>query len=215
MINPTFVKADHLISLSRKYKQDDWHYLSLLKKIESSKLQEIEKIELYFSLSKANEDLNNISEAYKFLKKGNDLNKKKIKYEINTDLKLIENIKDLFEKIDFKKFSNKNSDKIIFILGMPRSGTSLIEQIISSHSKVIGGGEMPIMSNLVKKNFIDDEKISKSKFIETVETPSKLLTIANEYFDFVNYFDVRDKIIIDKAPLNLDGLDLLKYYFKC
>ena len=150
LINPTFVKADHLISLSRKYKQDDWHYLSLLEKIESSKLQEIEKIELYFSLSKANEDMNNISEAYKFLKKGNDLNKK-IKYEINTDLKLIKNIKDLFEKIDFKKFSNKNSDKIIFILGMPRSGTSLIEQIISSHSKVIGGGEMPIMSNLVKK----------------------------------------------------------------
>ena len=98
LINPTFVKADHLISLSRKYKQDDWHYLSLLEKIESSKLQEIEKIELYFSLSKANEDLNNISEAYKFLKKGNDLNKKKIKYEINTDLKLIKNIKDFLIK---------------------------------------------------------------------------------------------------------------------
>ena len=213
LINPTFVKADHLISLSRKYKQDDWHYLSLLEKIESSKLQEIEKIELYFSLSKANEDMNNISEAYKFLKKGNDLNKKKIKYEINTDLKLIENIKDLFEKIDFKKFSNKNSDKIIFILGMPRSGTSLIEQIISSHSKVIGGGEMPIMSNLVKKNFIDDEKISKSKLIETVETPSKLLTIANEYFDFVNYFDVGDKIIIDKAPLNFRWIGFIKILF--
>lgn len=213
LINPTFVKADHLISLSRKYKKDDWHYLSLLKKIESRELQEIEKIELYFSLSKANEDLNNISEAYKFLKKGNDLNKKKINYEINTDLKLIENIKNLFEKIDFKKFSNRNFDKIIFILGMPRSGTSLIEQIISSHSKVIGGGEMPILSNLVKKNFIDNEKISGNKLIETIETPSKILTIANEYLDFVNYFDGGDKIIIDKAPLNFRWIGFIKIFF--
>ena len=213
LINPTFVKADHLISLSRKYKKDDWHYLSLLNKIESRELQEIEKIELYFSLSKANEDLNNINEAYKFLKKGNDLNKKKIKYEIKNDLKLIENIKDLFEKIDFKKFSNQNFDKIIFILGMPRSGTSLIEQIISSHSKVIGGGEMPILSNLVKKNFIDNEKISRSKLIETVETPSKILTIANEYLNFVNYFDGGDKIIIDKAPLNFRWIGFIKIFF--
>ena len=51
---------------------------------------------------------------------------------------------------------------------MPRSGTSLIEQIITSHSKVFGGGELPILSNIIKDNFIENEnlkkKILKKKF---------------------------------------------------
>ena len=96
---------------------------------------------------------------------------------------------------------------------MPRSGTSLVEQIISSHSNVVGGGEMPIMSNLVKKNFIDNKKISINKLIELTETPSKMLSVANEYFNFVNYFDVGDKIIIDKAPLNFRWIGFIKILF--
>lgn len=213
LINPNFVNADHLISLSKTYKKDDWHYISLMDKIKSSKLNEIEKIELYFSLSKANEDQNNINESYKFLKIGNDLNKKKIKYDVNNDLKLIKSIKDLFDKIDFKRFSNKNSDKIIFVLGMPRSGTSLVEQIISSHSKVIGGGEMPIMSNLVKKNFMDNEQISTDHFMKIIENPSKILAIANDYFNFIKYFDVEDRYIIDKSPLNFRWIGFIKILF--
>ncbi len=213
LIYPTFVKADHLISLSKTYKKDDWHYISLMDKIKNDQLKEIEKIELYFSLSKANEDQNNISEAYKFLKKGNDLNKKKTRYDINNDLKLIENIKDSFSKIDFKEFSNKNSDKIIFILGMPRSGTSLVEQIISSHSEVVGGGEMPIMSDLVKKNFMDNETISLDKLTNIIQTPLKIKSIANNYFNFINYFNIGDRYIIDKAPLNFRWIGFIKMLF--
>ena len=212
-INPKFIKADHLISQSKTYKKDDWHYKSLLNKVESNELNEMEKIELYFSLSKANEDQDNISDAYKFLKIGNDLNKKKIKYDISNDLRLIKNIKDLFKNIDFKKFSNKNSDKIIFVLGMPRSGTSLLEQIISSHSKVFGGGELPIMPNLVKKHFMDDKKISISSFMKIIENPKKILSITNDYLNFIKYFEVGDKYIIDKAPLNFRWIGFIKILF--
>ena len=61
--------------------------------------------------------------------------------------------------------------------------------------------------------FIDNEEISRNKSIELTETPSKILTIANEYLDFVNYFDGGDKIIIDKAPLNFRWIGFIKILF--
>ena len=60
-------------------------------------------------------------------------------------------------KIDYKRLdpldirTDKNN---IFVLGMPRSGTSLVEQILSSHSKVVGGGELQFFLKSVKKSFV-------------------------------------------------------------
>ena len=51
---------------------------------------------------------------------------------------------------------------------MPRSGTSLVEQIISSHSNVFGG-ELPILSNLIKNNFIENENSLRNNFLELMK----------------------------------------------
>ena len=68
--------------------------------------------------------------------------------------KAIENIIKTFQNIDLEK-QNKDTQekKIIFILGMPRSGTTLTEQIIASHSKVYGAGELIYFQQVIKKNF--------------------------------------------------------------
>ena len=50
---------------------------------------------------------------------------------------------------------------MIFIVGMPRSGSSLIEQILASHKKVFGGGELPYMQEIANK-IINEEKIDTS-----------------------------------------------------
>ena len=51
----------------------------------------------------------------------------------------------------FTKFGNSNYTPI-FILGMPRSGTTLVEQILSNHPKVFGGDELNFLTNVVKKH---------------------------------------------------------------
>jgi hypothetical protein len=106
----------------------------LIKKTENRKLINNEDIELCFSISKAYEDIKNFSKAYEFLKIGNDLRKEKSKYKIDNDLNLINEIKYVFKDINLNNFSSIKNEKIIFVVGMPRSGTSLIEQIITSHS---------------------------------------------------------------------------------
>ena len=82
----------------------------------------------------------------KVTKIGNDLRKKKSRYDINDDLGLVKTIKELFKDLNLEEYSTNKQDKIIFVLGMPRSGTTLVEQIISSHSKVFAAGELNYLS---------------------------------------------------------------------
>ena len=49
---------------------------------------------------------------------------------------------------------------------MPRSGTTLVEQIIASHSKVSGAGELPYLSKIIKEFFFEDLKCHKQKIID-------------------------------------------------
>ena len=195
--NQKLTQAHFLISQSLTYKDKNWHYEEISEKIKDPNLKQDEKIDLYFSLSKAYEDLNEIDKSFHFLKIGNDLNKK-INYNINEDLDLIQKTKNNFENINFEKYQ-KDQDKIIFILGMPRSGTSLVEQIISSHSQVIGGGELPILPKIIKNNFMSSQKIDAEKFNEIINDPLKIELINRNYKDFIKYFNIKNKFITDKA----------------
>ena len=65
--------------------------------------------------------------------------------------------------------NSKVPRKIIFIVGMPRSGTSLVESIISSHNQVFGGGEVGYLNKIIGENFLKNSKLYK-------ENISKLIT---------------------------------------
>ena len=67
---------------------------------------------------------------------------------------------------------------------MPRSGTSLVEQIISSHSNVFGAGEPPILSNIVKEQFIENEELQLTRLLEIMNDESKVDAIRKIYTNF-------------------------------
>ena len=67
---------------------------------------------------------------------------------------MFEEIKKDF-KLDFKISNKNNNRKLIFIVGMPRSGTTLVEQIISSHKSVYGAGELMFLSDMIKEDFFN------------------------------------------------------------
>ena len=64
----------------------------------------------------------------------------------------------IFKDIDLNK-SHKSffKKKIIFICGMPRSGTTLVEQIIASHKEVYGAGELLFLTNVIHDNFFNGD----------------------------------------------------------
>ena len=211
-INPNFTRADHLISQSIKYDKENEHYKSLKIKKDNSNLENFEKVDILFSLAKAEEDMGRIDNASKYLIEANQTKKKITNYNVNDEIKLLRNIKQLFNKLEIQ-IENTNHEKVIFILGLPRSGTSLIEQIITSHSQVFGAGELPILSNIVKKYFIKNDNEIDSKLNEILKEDGLLEKLRFEYLNYINFFEFNEKYITDKAPLNFRWIGFIKLMF--
>lgn len=122
--------------------------------IKSPSLSTKQKIELEFALGKAYEDIKDYSSAFRHFKHANRTWRKNLSYSLSEDDSLFSRIKDCFnsefvEKMRQQNLNSDNAPQPIFVLGMPRSSTTLIEQILSSHSKVVGGGELPFLEPLI------------------------------------------------------------------
>lgn len=101
----------------------------------------------------------------------------------------------------------------VFIVGMPRSGTSLVEQILASHPDVTGGGELPHISNLASQiskaiRCADPYPISVAGL-----TDDHLRELANIYLTRLNAISTEAKRITDKAPTNFLHLGLISRIF--
>tara|TARA_Y100001970_G_scaffold288993_1_gene418014 strand:+ start:4478 stop:5995 length:1518 start_codon:yes stop_codon:yes gene_type:complete len=199
-LNSKFTLADRAISLITKYSKDNHHFLEMKKKYDQNNLNSNQKIELNFALGKAYEDLKDYKNSFFHISNANNLKKKIINYDINQDIELFKNIKSNFSEY-LNNSIKKNDKKIIFIVGMPRSGTTLVEQIISSHSKVYGAGELVFLTELLMNNVVENKKISDFQSIQ------------DEYLKKVFLIDKSDKIITDKAPLNFRWIGYIKLIF--
>ncbi len=206
-INPQCTKADKAISLIHKYKSvDDEHFKQMTQKASSVKNKENYK-SLGFALGKAHEDLGDFDKSFKFLKEANDIEKQQLNYKIDYDIKIFSQIKDFFSKKKLTNISNP-SKKFIFIVGMPRSGTTLTEQIISAHSKVYGAGELPYLSEFFNEKM---DLIRKEKDSSKIEN---FLTDCQKYYvSKIESRKINENIIIDKAPLNFKWIGFILAIF--
>lgn len=189
------------ISLIIKYDSINHPHFKQLKKLELLKNDNTPQIYLlYFAIAKAYEDLGDIKNTVKYLRLANNSKNKSINYEITIIKKQFENVKKVFLKIknnNFKKIKNKKS---IFILGLPRSGTTLIEQILSAHHKVSAGGEIVYFS----KHFNHFLGVSKKLDVDQITNnihDETFFEIGKGYFEDLKTVST-DKIVTDKLPHN-------------
>ena len=162
-----------------------------------------QKIICGFSLSKIYEKKGDFKQSYKFLELANDLKSQTNPFNLENFSSLIENIKRSY--LDFKNLScnTDKSDVIpIFIVGLPRSGTSLIEQLISNHSYVYGGGEVDKLSKLFEVIFFKNHQPNIKKISE----------VRNKYIAIIRSI-TNKKYFIDKTPINGIYLGLIKLVF--
>ena len=154
---PNSGAAHRLISGMTNYNFDKSHLLKI-EEIENSEgfknFLNNEKKDIYFSLGKAYEDIKDYEKSFNCLKKGNLIVNKETNYNIFNDEKLFKNIVKTFKDFDFENFKKKSFKKeLIFICGMPRSGTTLVEQMIAAHEEVSGAGELSYLTNVVTNIF--------------------------------------------------------------
>ena len=151
------------------------------------------KSQMFFSLWNIYKDHQNKELAFEYLISANKLNRKTIDYSTNDSKRKIHNLINHDYSI-LKESTMNKPPNIVFIIGMPRSGTSLIEQILSSHSLVEGCGELlNLPLSLSKNNYL-------TKFNENKETI--LSNIHNDYYTLLTNKAENVRYITDKMPTN-------------
>ena len=205
-----FCKADQNLSMLLNYKDsiNDKHLSSMIDKLQNTKLDRDNKILLHFGLGKAFEDKKNYEESFKHFEQGNNLKKEKLSSKINFYKKKAEDIKKYFSKIKFKKNNENPDNNKIFILGLPRSGTTLLEKIISSHSKVGSVSEIGYLYDHIDKNIIIDKKINENQITKFINS-----NFGSEYDNFLKQFNIKKKFILDKTLTNFWYIGFIKIFF--
>ena len=216
--NPNNVAAHIQLSKLIDYKKNNTYLNVLVDLLNQENLEKLDRSQLCFAIGKGYESKNNYDESYKYLIKANEIQDEVNNYDMSNNQKLLytskiaKELKNIFQKENFDHINKSCSiKKIIFICGMPRSGTTLAQQIIASHNKVVGAGELTYLEHTIKKLFFEDGKIILKKIKDSFKSKENILN--NEYFKLLNFHNYTPSIIIDKAPANFFWIGFINYFF--
>ncbi len=190
--------------------KDDTHVKQMKEVLNSTRLPAEKNIFLYYALGKELEDLGQWEEAFKFYKLGGDAAaavSKTSGFDIGSQTGLIDriievcNIDWLTTGIDKRK-QPKLRKTPIFIVGLPRTGTTLTERIVASHSQVESADESLFMQIAIKS--VSGIKSGDSMNRAIIEAAAKkdIRLIAKGYLDAVDYRLSDRPMFIDKLPDN-------------
>ena len=199
-IKPEYAEAHRHLSIIKKYNEDDNQIVQAQELYKQEDLNDDARCSLSFALAKMYEDIGKLDQAFSHLSEGNALRKKLLKYSMDQDKKLFTQLKKaqphlLKNSLKIKEGSIESTP--IFIVGMPRSGTTLVEQILSSHSNVLGA-EMDHVSKFGGHLVLDPKAINTSVISE----------FRRRYLSEVS--NIKEKhFITDKMPQNFHFIPLI------
>jgi len=197
---PDSARAIYSLAMISTHDVDDPAIATMQKLYNQTETNPENRILLEFGLGKAYDDAGEYDLAFNYYLQGNQHYRTKINYNLEKHFAFV---KDLMELLDTDLLSQSemygsNDSTPIFIIGMPRSGTTLIEQILSMHSDVTAAGEKKFLPYLYVQE-LDAENTEERR-----KKCSKQLfeTIGKKYIKKLRQFLPTTKHITDKMPHN-------------
>lgn len=174
-------------------------------------MHEQEKIQMMFALGKAYESKKDFKESFKFYNDGNWMQRKTVEYNAEENSKSIDLTIDFFkqnkEKLNFD--SGISSKDPIFILGLPRAGSTLLEQILSSHSMIEGTEELHNIMTIGRRiRTTNDSKNYLNNLLDL--NKENISSYGNMYIDETRWARKDNNFFIDKMPNNFPHIGLIK-----
>jgi tetratricopeptide (TPR) repeat protein len=177
---------------------------------DSASLSTSAQTRLNFALAKAYDDLGRLGDAFRCMNAGNALKRQRVKYDEALMLEQFGRIRATFDRTLLrKKARGFRSDVPVFVLGMPRSGTTLIEQILASHPAVHGAGELTDFSRLANEIF--DAKGNIRRYPEDMakRTGKDLIGLGEAYVARLRALSPDAPRVTDKMPANFLYIGLI------
>lgn len=209
---PDYTQAHFSYSSIRKYSDpSDPHIEQMLNLYQEGELNSENRIHLDFALAKAYEDIGDYERAFAHLESGNKLRTEQFDYDIESDRALIQSIIQVFTKgvLSDDVPNAEKSDRPIFIVGMPRSGTSLVEKILASHSQVYGAGELDYMFALGTSHFLGPKNDFIFQSLSSDEQ-NVFAEIGRAYLEKIKLLDSVAAHVTDKMPFNFMMIGIIR-----
>jgi tetratricopeptide (TPR) repeat protein len=166
-------------------------------------LSKSDRIFLDFALAKAYADLKDYARAFRHLSAANAAKRASIHYDEHTQLSVFERAERIFtpELMTAKSGGGVVSRRPIFVIGMPRSGTTLIEQIIASHPAVYGAGELSAMADAITSVVAARTALRYPEAVPTLDRDA-IAAIGADYLRRIDALAPSAERITDKLPKN-------------
>lgn len=196
----------------KDYKFDQIDKLTMQEVFENEKYEPAQRCQAAFALAKAHEGDNDFDESFIWYKKANDL-RPNLNFNQTDHQKFCKRI---IKGFDFDTLKNQASEQAdaptpIFIIGMPRSGSTLIEQILSSHSQIEGTMELMTLPNLERKMIISGGLKFDKKYPESFKhfNKAQLADFGKAYLDQTSIYRKDKPYFIDKLPPNFERIGVI------
>jgi tetratricopeptide (TPR) repeat protein len=205
-INPRQVSAYPVLARYKTFTAGDDDIRAMETLFSAKESGDTDKSRLAFSLGKAYEDIGEYDKSIKYVIKGARLKRKQIDYSNAATRERFERIKQVFSADFFARCADVGfADRTpIFIIGMPRSGTSLVEQILASHPAVFGAGELDDLSRVYRSLGESAAGAQTDNFPEDLVEldPDRFEDLGSEYIRRIRRLSADASFITDKLPHN-------------
>jgi tetratricopeptide (TPR) repeat protein len=204
-INEFDFEAQAMRSSLRKQTAASNHIDELQRVLASPRLAEEGKVHIRYALAKEYDDIDQPQRSFDFLKSGADERRAGMNYEVHIDLDIMSEIRNTFDADFFRDHvGGYDSAEPIFIVGLPRTGTTLVERILGSHSAVHAAGELDNFGREMMRQLTERVKVKGLSQLQAIEQSAQLdfSRLGVDYINSTRPLTGHTDRFIDKLPFN-------------
>ncbi len=211
-LEPDFGEAYYSLANLKTYRFENAEIEQMQRQVERDELNDTSRVNFLFALAKAFEDRKDYAQAWRYYEQGNATQRMLVSYDpVQTQTINDELIEFLNDDFFHATAGYGHPDAApIFILGLPRSGSTLLEQIIASHSQVEGTSELPYIGRLTKS--LNHNRADAMRYPQVLAElqPRHLQRLGQDYLEMA----VRHRMegtarFIDKMPNNFPSVGFI------
>jgi len=210
-IRPDYTEAFRSLSNLKRYSEIDGETLRMEGLFHSLDISQEQQMHLGFALGKIYEDVEDHEKSFAYIMQANHLFRSSYNYDLAEDKAFFDLVTNIFDQSFMQQHQDcGNKDQTpIFIVGMPRSGTSLVEQILASHPQVYGAGELLYLKQVILRAC---GEVPGYNFLKNIESfrHDDFTSLGNAYLEKMRSHSASAKYITDKLPHNFFYLGMIK-----
>ncbi len=209
-IKPSYGQAYHMLAQDHRWSEKGKHFDTMQGFFDDASVEFEDRLHIGYALAKICEDLGEYDASFDYLTRANFIKRQTFTLDINRSHMQFSQIARQFSKEwikEHRKHGHKDT-RPVFILGMPRSGTTLVEQILDQHSEIHGGGERLFISQIIMGLERDTHKRYPT-FMENL--PEHVLGEVGQYYmEQLGKLAPKARLITDKLPGNFAHVGFIK-----